>query len=215
LPEPVPPAGSPSGTSPSTATRSEIRNLRILGTLSTLYLVAESDRGLVLIDQHAAHERILFEKLLRAMRAREPERQPLLLPVTVEFAPPDAALLRRSLEHFQHLGFGLDEFGGNTFIATAVPVRFPRENLAGFLHDVLEELRQGGPNPASRPDEVQIAQAACKHAVKAEDPLKPEEIAQLLTDLAAVEMPYTCPHGRPVMITIPHAEIERRFGRRV
>ncbi len=204
------PAG---GTSPSTATRAEIRDLRVIGVLNSLYLVAESRSGLVLIDQHAAHERILFERLLKAAAAQDAERQPLLLPVTLDLAPADAALLRRSLEHFQRLGFGLETFGGNTFLVNAVPARFPHENLAGLLRDVLDELRQSA-GTMPRFDEVQIAQAACKHAVKAEDPLAPAEITRLLADLAETDMPYTCPHGRPVMITLPHAEIERRFGRR-
>ncbi len=204
-----------SGTSPSSATRAEIRSLRVIGVLSTLYLVAESASGLVVIDQHAAHERILFERLLRLAEAKTPESQPLLLPVSVDLAPADAALLRRNLDHFNRLGFGLDSFGGNAFIVTAVPVRFPRENLAGLLRDILDDLRQSSTGGAPRPDEVRIAQAACKHAVKEHDPLSGAEIAHLLADLAECEMPYTCPHGRPTMITIPHGEIERRFGRRV
>ncbi len=205
---------SSSGTSPSTATREQIRGLRILGVLGTLYLVAESADGLVLLDQHAAHERILFERLLAAARAKAPESQPLLLPVSLDLAPADATLLRRSLEHFQALGFGLDTFGGNSFLITAVPAGFPGDNLGGLLRDILDELRQSSAGNAPHPDELRIAQAACKHAVKAEDPLRPVEIDKLLEDLAAAEMPYTCPHGRPVMITLPHSEIERRFGRR-
>ena len=202
-----------SRTAPSTATRAEIRGLRVIGVLGTLYLVAESSSGLVLVDQHAAHERILFERLLRAAAARAPERQPLLLPVTIDLAPADAAFLRQHEEHFIRLGFGLEAFGGNTLLITAVPMNLPRENIAGLLCDILDELRQSaGTTP--RIDEVRIAQAACKHAVKAEDPLSAAEIAKLLEDLAAAEMPYTCPHGRPVMITLPHGEIERRFGRR-
>jgi DNA mismatch repair protein MutL len=203
-----------SGTSPSSATRAEIRSLRVLGVLSTLYLVAEGAGGLVIIDQHAAHERILFEKLLRQAEAQAPEAQPLLMPVSVDLAPADAALLRRNLDHFNRLGFGLDTFGGNAFLVTAVPVRFPRENLAGLLREILDDLRQSAAG-TPRPDEVRIAQAACKHAVKENDQLSPAEIAKLLADLAECEMPYTCPHGRPTMITVPHGEIERRFGRRV
>ncbi|MFA4943585.1 MAG: DNA mismatch repair endonuclease MutL [Lentisphaeria bacterium] len=212
-PPPSAPATAPAGTSVSSATRAEIRALRILGTLNNLYLVAEGAAGLVLIDQHAAHERILFEKLLRAAESAQAEGQPLLIPVHLDLAPADAALLRHHLEHFHKLGFGLDAFGGNSFLVTAVPAGFPGENLGGLLRDILDDLRQAAAS-TPRPDELRIAQAACKHAVKAEDPLRPLEVNQLLHDLAAAEMPYTCPHGRPVMITIPHPELERRFGRR-
>jgi DNA mismatch repair protein MutL len=201
------------GPSPSAATRDEIRQLRVIGVLDTLYLVAEGANGLVLVDQHAAHERILFEKILAAARAQDGATQPLLLPVTVELSPADAALLRKSIEHFTQLGFQLDPFGGDTFLITGVPAHFPQENIAGMLRDILDDLRDSV-DSMRRPDEVRIAQAACKHAVKSEDPLAGPEIERLLEDLAQAEMPYTCPHGRPVMINIPNSEIQKRFGRR-
>ncbi|OGV61719.1 MAG: hypothetical protein A3K19_25930 [Lentisphaerae bacterium RIFOXYB12_FULL_65_16] len=202
------------GVSPSAATREEIRGLRVLGTLNQLYVVAEGSSGLVLIDQHAAHERILFERILRAAREADGQQQPLLLAVTVDLGPEDAAFLSRHIEHFQRLGFGLEPFGGNTFLVTGVPVHFPSVNVGGLLRDILDELRRS-PTGAPRPDEVRIAQSACKHAVKNERTLADKELRQLLDELARAEMPYTCPHGRPVMINLPHAEIERRFGRQV
>ncbi|MFW5996539.1 MAG: DNA mismatch repair endonuclease MutL [Lentisphaeria bacterium] len=197
----------------SAATRPEIQNLRIIGTIRSLYLLGEGRTGLVLIDQHAAHERILFEKLLAASRQREHKSQPLLFPVTVELSPHDINLLNNSLDSFTSLGFGLDFFGGNAYIVSALPVDFPQENVEGLLHDMLEELRES-PDRTIRPDETRIAQAACKHAVRSEDPLAKDEITHLLQDLAKTEMPYTCPHGRPVMINIPDSELEKRFGRR-
>ncbi|NOY79898.1 MAG: DNA mismatch repair endonuclease MutL [Kiritimatiellaeota bacterium] len=201
------------GTSLSAATRPEIAALRIIGTFGNLYLVAEGSGGLVLIDQHAAHERILFERLLAAAAKGEGPRQPLLLPVTIELAPADAAFLAGRQGDFDRLGFGLEPFGGNTVLVTAVPPGFPQENLAGMLRDILDDLRTR-PGGVKRIDEVRIAQAACKHAVRAEDPLADDEVRGLLRDLARTEMPYTCPHGRPVMINIPMAELEKRFGRR-
>ena len=203
------------GVSPSSATRAEIRALRVLGCFRQLYLVAEGPHGLVLLDQHAAHERILFERLLRRAAGEPVPSQPLLFQVTVDLAPADAALLRQALDHFTQLGFGIEPFGGNTMLVTAVPAGFPRENIGGLLRDILDDLRQHPGGAPARPDLARLAQAACKSAVKAEDPLTAAEIARLLEDLAAAEMPYTCPHGRPVMITLPPAELERRFGRRV
>jgi DNA mismatch repair protein MutL len=200
--------------STSTSSRQTIRNLRVLGTFADLYVVAEGREGLVLIDQHAAHERILFERLLSQARLKDGWKQPLLLPVTVELSPTDAELVDRSLEHFDRIGFGIEPFGGTTFLVTALPPHFPQENITGLLHDVLSELRDS-PAGAARPDEIRIAQAACKHAVRAEDSLDPREIDRLLRDLSETEMPFTCPHGRPVMINIPHQELEKRFGRRL
>lgn len=209
--EAVPAGGA--GTSPSASTRAEILSLRVLGTVRDFYIVAEGQTGVVLVDQHAAHERVLFERLLQASRAHDGAQQPLLLPVTVDLPPADLDLLVKNLEHFSRLGFGLEPFGGTTVLVTGVPPHFPQENVAGLLRDVLDELRQS-PGAVGRPDEVRIAQAACKHAVRAEDPLTAEEIRTLLRDLARTEMPYTCPHGRPVMINLPFFDLEKRFGRR-
>ena len=208
-----PPASGEDTTAASPSVRNEIENLRVLGTVSAVYLLAEGPAGLVLIDQHAAHERIMFERLLAAARDVEHARQALLLPVTVDFTPADATLMTRNAERFRQLGFGIEDFGGNTFLVTAVPAHFPQENVAGLLRDVLDDLRdRTGTGPG--PDEIRVAQAACRHAVRGENPLQPAEVDQLLQDLAATDMPYTCPHGRPVMIHIPFSEIQKRFGRR-
>lgn len=212
--QPTEHVNGPSGPSPSAATQNELQNLRVLGVYKALYLIAEGPSGLVLIDQHAAHERILFEKLLTAAEARDGVSQPLLIPVTVELAPSDSDILINNQKHFSKLGFGIEPFGGGTFIINAIPAHFPQENVTGMVQDIVDELRDGT-GSAPRADEVRVAQAACKHAVKAEDPLAPDEINQLIKDLARAEMPYTCPHGRPVMINIPDSELQKRFGRRM
>jgi DNA mismatch repair protein MutL len=191
----------------------EIRSLEIQGTLAGRYLIALGRRGLVLVDQRAAHERVLFERLLAVAKERDGKSQPLLLPVTVELSPADAVLLKKNLVHFQCFGFGLEEFGGQTFLVTAVPPHFPQDNLAGLLRNVLDDVRQS-PGMTRRGDEVQVARAACRCAVSADSVLAPVEQRQLLNDLAGTEMPYTCPRGRPVMINISLAELEKRFGRR-
>jgi DNA mismatch repair protein MutL len=192
--------------------RPEIRGLRVIGVLDSQYLVAEGTSGLVLVDQHAAHERILFEQLLSAARKQVGARQALLLPITVELLPAESALMRQHAADFDQLGFTVEPFGGDTFLVTAIPACFPQENVAGILRDTLEELRTGGV-AGRRPNEVAVAQAACRHAVRSADALTGEEIERLLSDLAQAEMPYTCPHGRPVMVNIPHSEIRKRFGR--
>lgn len=211
-PPPPAPVVSSDGTSPSAATRSEITALRVLGRLGDHYLVAEGSNGLVLVDQHAAHERVLFEQLLATARGKPGLQQQLLLPVTIDLTPDDAGLLRTHVERFQKLGFCLEPFGGNTFLITAVPSRFPEENVTGLVRDILDDLREGA-EPSAKAGEIRIAQAACRHAVRVNDPLTDEEIARLLEDLARAEMPYTCPHGRPVMINITFAELLKRFGR--
>ncbi len=202
------------GTSPSAASHSLLPDLSIIGTMQNLYLLAESEDGLILIDHHAAHERVLYEKLLHQIESESSPSQPLLLPVNLEFSPADAALLRNNLDAFSKLGFQVEPFGGSSFLVSGVPGHLPRENIEGMMRDLLEELQTAGSTGAGRLDEQRIAQAACKHAAKAADSLAEAEIGRLLEDLAKTEMPYTCPHGRPVMINIPQTEIEKRFGRR-
>ncbi len=202
------------GASPSVASRTLIRGLRVIGTLHNLYLVAEGDDGLVLIDHHAAHERVLYEKLLQQAGQETGASQSLLMPVTIEFSPSDAALLNKNLAAFLKLGFQVEPFGGGAFLIGGVPPQMPRENIEGMMRDLCEQLRTTGTTGVARLDQERIAQAACKHAVRAEDLLNEQQIRRLLADLAETEMPYTCPHGRPVMINLPQAEIEKRFGRR-
>ncbi len=205
-PGPAPEVGAP-------GPRPEIGGLRVLGTLRGQYLAAEGPRGLVLLDPAAAHQRVLFERLLRNAASAQVLRQPLLLPVTVDLGPEDARRLREHLDALGRFGFSIDPFSGNTFLVSAVPARFPADDVGGLLRDILDDLSERGrATPAT--DEVRIARAAARHAVTAGRALGEREIAELLRDLARTEMPYTDPAGQPVMINIPYAEIERRFGRR-
>lgn len=215
LPAPVrPPAPTAAAPAPGVeGARQEIGSLRVLGSLHGQYLVAEGRRGLVLLDPVAAHQRILFEHLLRNAASSQVLRQQLLLPVTVDLGPEDARRLREHLEGLVRFGFSIDPFSGNTFLVSAVPARFPPDNVAGLLRDILDDLAERGRTmPGS--DEVRLARAAARHAVAPRRALGEREIAELLRDLARTEMPYTDPGGQPVMVSIPTADIERRFGRR-
>jgi DNA mismatch repair protein MutL len=185
-----------------------------LGTLQGTYLVAEGVRGLVLVDQRAAHKRILFERLLRNARNQQQPQQQLLLPATVELGPQDARLLERQIKTFQGLGFGIEPFGGNTFLVSAVPASLPEQDAQNLLTEMLDDLREGS-GTGNRPEQVRVAQAACRHAVPERSELSREEIRQLLDDLAAAELPYTCPDGKPVIVNFPFRELEKRFGKRL
>ena len=141
--------------------------------------------------------------------------QQLLLPVTVLLAPRDAEWTERHLPALRRLGFGLEPFGGGSFKLDALPVVAPREEPLRLLREVLEALRAAGAGqPRTRVGEEIIAKTVCRHAVKANDRLRPPEIERLLADLLACELPYCCPHGRPTMILLGHSELERKFGRR-
>lgn len=189
--------------------------LRLVGVIGKLYVVFESDRGLVLLDQHAAHERILFEQMLeRLERKEQAPSQKLLLPETIELSPRDAVFLRGQLAMLVRLGVGLSEFGERTFLLDALPPFVKVADTRRFTLDLVDELKAAGQDVNSaRLGEHVVAKTVCRHAVKANDPLAGKELENLVTDLRRCAMPYTCPHGRPTLIEMNYRELERKFGR--
>ena len=187
---------------------------RVLGQLADLYVILETDDGYVIMDPHAAHERVLFERFMRQFLDNKVQVQNLLLPVTVEMAPADAAAVKKHIKVFKQMGFGISEFGDSAFVLDAVPAGFGDMSPNEFLLQALSDLEAGGARRSKgKWREESIAQAACKTAVKAKDKLSLEETQKLVIDLANAEMPYTCPHGRPTLIYTPIRELNRRFGR--
>ena len=187
---------------------------RILGQIGGLYVVMETEDGLVLMDPHAAHERILYERFMVQMTQGRIESQGLLVPETVDLPPRDALRVRRHLEMLKKMGFGIAEFGGDTFVVDALPLCFQSITSRDLLTDVAAILETAGERrSADHLLEEQVAQAACKAAVKAHSVLTREEIEDLVMQLAKTEMPYTCPHGRPTLIHTSFHELAKKFGR--
>jgi DNA mismatch repair protein MutL len=186
-----------------------------VGVVGRLYVVLESDRGLVLMDQHAAHERILFEQMLRRLEESGPApSQRLLLPETVELTARDAQFLREQLPALTRLGVGLAEFGERTFLLDALPPYVKVSNPRRFILELVDELKAAGQSVnALRLGEHTIAKTVCRHAVKANDLLAGPELENLIHDLRHCAMPYTCPHGRPTLIEMNFRELEKKFGR--
>lgn len=189
--------------------------LRLVGVVGRLYVVLESDRGLVLLDQHAAHERILFEQMLARLEASDQAAsQRLLLPETVELPPRDAAFLRDHLDTLSRLGVGLREFGDRTFLLDALPPFVKAGQPRQFVLELVDALKAAGTGVnAVRLGEDVVAKTVCRHAVKANDPLAGRELEKLVEDLRRCTMPYTCPHGRPTLIEMGWRDLEKRFGR--
>ena len=188
--------------------------LRLVGVVGRLYVVLESDRGLVLMDQHAAHERILYEQMLRRLEQGDAPSQRLLLPETVELSPRDAQFLREHLAVLGRLGVGLGEFGERTFLLDALPPFVKVSDARRFVLELIDELVAAGREVNSfRLGEQMVAKTVCRHAVKANDPLAGPELENLLNDLRNCAMPYTCPHGRPTLIEMNYRELEKKFGR--
>jgi DNA mismatch repair protein MutL len=189
--------------------------LRLVGVIGKLYVVFESDRGLVLLDQHAAHERILFEQMLDRMEQQgSAPSQRLLLPETIELSAKDSHFIRELLPTLTRLGVSLNEFGERTFLLDALPPFVKVKDSRRFVLELIDELKAAGHEVNSmRLGEHTVAKTVCRHAVKANDPLNDPELENLVSDLRYCTMPYTCPHGRPTLIEMSYRELEKKFGR--
>ncbi len=189
---------------------------RILGVLGRLYVLMENAEGLVLMDQHAAHERVLFEQMRKRMETEGVPTQQLLMPVTLEMTPKEFDLVERHLETLRKLGIGAETFGTNTLKIDCLPTFVNERDGNRFINDVLEEVRrETGRMSAMRLGEDLVATTVCRHAVKANDDLHPKELTKLLEDLLACDLPFCCPHGRPTLVQISYGELEKKFGRMV
>jgi len=188
--------------------------LRLIGQIGATYLVAEGPDGLYLIDQHAAHERVLFEKLMLQREKQAIPAQALLEPVSVTLPPAQAAMVGGQLEVLAHFGFQVESFGPNTWQVRAMPTLFAGSDAASALRALVEDFEEDEA-PLQEEIEARIAARVCKRmAVKAGQALSVEEQRALLTDLEACDSPRTCPHGRPTMIHLSVDMLERQFGRK-
>ncbi len=188
---------------------------RIVGQLHACYIAAESRDGFFLVDQHAAHERIVYEELLAGMQRGKPAVQQLLFPAALSLGDQESAVLRQDRELFEAMGFDVEDLGGGSFSINAVPVCLTDSDAAALVADCLHELLERS-RPASFDSRNQAVAAAlaCKtRAVKSGRTLDTAEQLHLVRRLAACDNPHACPHGRPTFIRIGGAEIEKRFKR--
>lgn len=188
--------------------------LRLIGQIGAAYIVAEGPDGLYLIDQHAAHERVLFEKLMIQQEQRKIPSQALLSPLVVNLPPAQAKLLTGQLEALNHFGFEVEEFGTNAFQIRAMPALFTGSDPSAALRALVEDFEEDE-TPLQDEIESKIAGRVCKRlAVKAGKTLTQDEQRALLNDLENCDSPRTCPHGRPTMIHLSVDMLEKQFGRK-
>ncbi len=190
--------------------------LRVIGQFGSTYVIAEGPDGMYLIDQHAAHERVLYERFCRQRLERAPEVQALLEPLALELSPPRRALMAEQEELLREHGFAVEPFGEDAYLVRALPASLagspdglgdPRQAVASFLDLMLEE------GEGDRRDRVAMS-LACHGAIRAGKTLSQEEMRELVTQLERSEAPNTCPHGRPTMIHMSAELLARQFGRR-
>lgn len=188
--------------------------LRILGQVLKLYIVAESEQGLMLIDQHAAAERIRFERLRDRYRQKKISQE-LVEAVTIELSPKEQQILESWKGVFVDIGFDIDHFGGSTYNIRSVPSTGYRLESPQAIHDILSDFfSQGRIGPDSTNIEEVLKILACRGSIKSGHEMTNNEMRTLLRDLYACENPQTCPHGRPVAVLLDIAQLERIFGRR-
>ena len=184
--------------------------LRVLGQILSSYVVAEGPDGLYLIDQHAAHERILWERINAQRRQHEIEVQGLLEPVTVEVSPRQDEVLRSHYEDLAEFGFSIEPFGNRTYLVRAVPVLLHNKDWVGMLPELLDSPSGGDKGDWAERITVSLA---CHSAVRAGQTLTDDEMRELVRELEQTTVPHTCPHGRPTMIHLSSGRLGKEFGR--
>ncbi|MFO8091063.1 MAG: DNA mismatch repair endonuclease MutL [Desulfatiglandaceae bacterium] len=188
------------------------RGPRLLGSIGGTYLICETEEGMLMIDQHAAHERILYEELKRQVQDSGIQVQALLLPLQFELSGSEKRILDQKADILQKLGVELEHFGGNTYILRAVPLMLQQADWREFIPDLIASVDEVGFDE-EKIFEAAIASMACHGAIKARDRITDSEISALVSRLRGAAIPGNCPHGRPVFKLVTFREIEKMFKR--
>jgi DNA mismatch repair protein MutL len=207
-------AGGPATDPPGADAAGEWADTAPVWQLATRYILTKISSGLLLVDQHVAHERVLYEAAHRRLRQGTRDAQQLLFPVTMGMNPSEFSLCSELRGELEALGFDLRPFGATTIIVDGIPADVKSGDIETMLREIL--VLYGEYQQSVTPDahEALLKSYACRAAVKAGDVLSEDEMRQLLHDLYATTMPYVCPHGRPVLLRLSTEELDRRFGRR-
>lgn len=204
---------------PLSGRHGEARPFRLMGQYKGTLILLEGPDGLYLIDQHVAHERILYERLRRSLNAERTPVQSLLTPPLLDLAPAERLRLLELAPSLDDCGFGVASLSGNTLALTAVPAILTAEEAERLLRALAAEPSEGGEGDLAADLRRRIldslaASMACKSAVKMHHPLSPLEMEALVAELFVADQPYACPHGRPIVLQMTDSDLERRFGRR-
>ena len=186
-----------------------------LGQLDCSFIIMQGKKGLLVVDQHVAHERILYERFREAANEKKIEIQNLLFPLTVEFSPAENEILIPHLDRLQQLGLELETFGKNAFLLRSVPAILKNIDNEKLLRDTIELLPKGGDeNVLHDKYEDVLIMMSCRNAIKVNHPLNLDQIRKLISDLEQTTMPYTCPHGRPISLLFDMDDILKKFLRK-
>lgn len=190
-------------------------NMKPISQVFNSYIVAENEDGLVLIDQHAAHERVRYEELISQFENQEKSVQPLLMALQMELSNEEVSMIKDSLDIFNGLGFEIEPFGGNTFVLHAVPAFLAKENMEEVVKGVLDDiLNQKNTSKMHGRSEEILTYMSCRSAIKFGQKLSLLEMQSLIMQMEKLKRPYTCPHGRPTMVSLTMDELGKMFGRK-
>jgi DNA mismatch repair protein MutL len=189
----------------------QIADLSIIGLLFSTYILTQDASNFYLIDQHAAHERINYEYLMSKYETYDIAMQPLMLPLVIELSPKEAVLVKDNFDTFERLGFEMEWFGDNTIAVRAVPIIMGEPCSGDFFNEILDSLENN--NKTVSPLEKIVISMACKNSIKAGTSITIEEMEELIKRLSMTNTPYTCPHGRPTLISMSQYELEKKFKR--
>jgi len=188
-------------------------NLRYIGQMFNTYLIYEKNNEMFLIDQHAAHEKILFENFVDDYKNKKMVSQMILVPITVEVSKLTKMNVLNNLEPILNLGFNVEEFGESSLVVREIPQSFNIQTATFLINDLIEKMDFSLPEERFELALDSLAQRSCKAAIKANDRLIDIEVNALINQLKKLDDPYTCPHGRPIIIKISKHEIEKKFNR--
>lgn len=187
---------------------------RIIGQYRLSYVLLDTPGGLRLVDQHAAHERVLYDRYLARVEARAPVSQQLLTPILYEAGAAECAALESHLDELRAIGFDVERFSGNAFAISSVPPELLRNDVDTFLRKLIDASLEEKSSHVARVRDRIAASLACQAAIKVHRPLTGEEMARLIAEVLDSSNPFACPHGRPVIVDIKHIDIERHFHRK-
>lgn len=195
-----------------------ISRLRVIGQSRNTYIVAETDDAILLIDQHVAHERVLYEQFMNGAATEKDSwgivAQNLVIPATLPVSPVEREAAVKYRDVLLRAGFDIDVFGSDTVVVRSVPATVLEKPYLGMISSILDDLAHTqGSRRLDLPNEAALIMASCRLAVKKGDPLTMDEMVKLLADLASMKNPFTCPHGRPILLALPHREMDRKFHR--
>lgn len=191
---------------------SKIEPLSIIGQLHFTYIIAEGKDELYMIDQHAAHERINYEKLLNEYKASSIKSQKLLTPIVIDLSFDEKEIVNKNIDLFKNIGFEIEDFGSNSISIRAIPIIYGNPNIKDIFLEILGEININESDVLNTINKV-IYTMACKSSIKAGDKLNNMEMIKLVEELRHCENPYTCPHGRPTIIKMTFYELEKKFKR--